>query len=167
MSETLGCLQGKSTRPQNAQGWVKLAMVLLLTSVCVRCLAQASPTEFQVIPLSAGIQLIQAEVANTDSQREQGLMFREKLGANQGMIFVFDYLSRPCMWMKNTLLPLSVAFLDNTGTIINIEDMRAQTLDSHCAARPARYALEMNLGWFAKHGVVPGRKLGGLPSPPQ
>jgi|SRR5665213_150935 len=167
MSETLGCLQRESTRPRNAQGWAKLTLALLLTSVCVRCLAQASPTEFPVIPLSAGIQLIQAEVANTDSQREQGLMFREKLGANQGMIFVFDYLSRPCMWMKNTLLPLSVAFLDNTGTIINIEDMRAQTLDSHCAAGPARYALEMNLGWFAKHGVVPGRKLGGLPSPPQ
>ena len=146
---------------------VKLATAALFSAASTCCLAQASATEFPVTSLSAGIQLIRAEVASTESQREKGLMFRIQLGANQGMVFVFDFLSRPCMWMKNTLLPLSVAFIDDNGSVINIEDMRAQTLDSHCAARPARYALEMNLGWFAKHGIGPGRKLGGLPSPPQ
>jgi uncharacterized membrane protein (UPF0127 family) len=79
------------------------------------------------------------------------------------MLFLFDQPGSQCMWMKNTLIPLSVAFLDEHGTIINIEDMAPQTENSHCARRPARYALEMNGGWFAARGIKPGMRLGGIP----
>jgi uncharacterized membrane protein (UPF0127 family) len=118
-------------------------------------LAQESPTQFPVRKLTAGILVVTAEIASTDPDRES-------LGANQGMAFIFDFPARECMWMKNTLLPLSVAFLDESGSIINIEDMQPQTLTDHCSNKPALFALEMNLGWFAKHGLKPGSKIGGL-----
>ncbi|MGA2551934.1 MAG: DUF192 domain-containing protein [Burkholderiaceae bacterium] len=137
-----------------------LAVLLGVLSQCAH--AQDSPTVFPVQKLNAGILVIQAEVASTDPQREQGLMFRPTLGESQGMAFVFDFPARECMWMKNTLLPLSVAFLDETGTIVNIEDMQPQTLTDHCSTRPVLYALEMNLGWFAKHGLKAGSKISGF-----
>ena len=107
--------------------------------------------------------LIRAEVAADYGSRMTGLMFRATMPANVGMLFVFDEAQQQCMWMKNTLLPLSVAFIDDSGTIINVEDMAPQTEDSHCAKRPARYALEMNRGWFAARGIKPGTRLGGIP----
>ena len=107
--------------------------------------------------------LIKAEVAANDPERQQGLMFRENMANNAGMIFVFDKATTQCMWMKNTLLPLSVAFLDADGKIINIEDMTPQTLESHCSKKPAKYALEMNLGWFKQKNIKPGTAIGGLP----
>jgi uncharacterized protein len=116
----------------------------------------------QVAQLSAGMHLIRAEVAADMATRSRGLMFRKSLAPNAGMVFVFDEASLHCMWMKNTLIPLSVAFLDESGTIINIENMAPQTEDTHCAARPARYALEMDRGWFAARGIKPGTKLGGM-----
>jgi uncharacterized membrane protein (UPF0127 family) len=94
----------------------------------------------------------------------QGLMYRKTLGQNDGMLFVFDYAATHCMWMKNTYVPLSVAFLDDGGAIINVEDMQPQTEQAHCAARPARYALEMNKGWFAQRGLGAGFRLRGLES---
>jgi uncharacterized membrane protein (UPF0127 family) len=119
---------------------------------------------FPTVTLNAGIYVIKAEVAASNAEREQGLMFREKLGQNEGMVFLFDAPSGVCMWMKNTLIPLSVAFLDEKGTIINIEDMQSQTTDSHCTKKPARYALEMNLGWFKQKNLKPGTEIQGLPS---
>jgi uncharacterized membrane protein (UPF0127 family) len=116
----------------------------------------------QIIQLSAGMHLIRAEVAADMGTRSRGLMFRQSLAPNAGMVFVFDEASLHCMWMKNTLIPLSVAFLDERGTIINIENMAPQTEETHCAARPARYALEMDRGWFATRGIKPGTKLGGM-----
>ena len=118
------------------------------------------------LPLRAGIHLIQAEVANTAASRERGLMHREKLAPNQGMLFVFPETSVHCMWMRNTLVPLSVAFLDERGVILNIANMQPQTEVSHCAGSPARYALEMNVGWFAAKGVKPGAKISGLDKAP-
>lgn len=118
---------------------------------------------FPVIPLTAGIHVIQAEVAMTEPQREQGLMFREKLGPNSGMVFLFGEPAQVCMWMKNTLLPLSVAFIDARGKILNIEEMQPQTLNSHCATGLASYALEMNKGWFAQKNIKPGTTIAGLP----
>lgn len=112
--------------------------------------------------LTAGIHLIKAEVAATDAQRQQGLMFREKMDSNNGMVFIFDQPNGQCMWMKNTLLPLSVAFIDDEGKIVNIEDMQPQTLDSHCSKKPVRYALEMNLGWFKQKNIKPGMTIEGL-----
>ncbi|WP_034294185.1 DUF192 domain-containing protein [Herbaspirillum sp. RV1423] len=119
--------------------------------------------QFPTITLNAGLYLIKAEVASTEAQREQGLMFRNRMGANEGMVFAFGAPAGVCMWMKNTLIPLSVAFMDETGKIINIEEMKEQTLDSHCAIKPAAYALEMNKGWFKQKNVKPGMTIEGLP----
>jgi len=106
--------------------------------------------------------LIRAEVAADFSTRMQGLMHRESLAPNAGMLFVFDEAADHCMWMKNTLIPLSVAFIDEGGTVINIADMQPHSEQSHCASAPARFALEMTRGWFAQRGVKAGMKLGGL-----
>jgi hypothetical protein len=124
--------------------------------------APALAQQLPVAQLSAGMHLIRAEVAADFSTRAQGLMHRKSLGANAGMLFVFDGPAIHCMWMKNTYIPLSVAFIDAEGTIINIADMQPHSEESHCAARPSVYALEMAQGWFAQRGVKPGMKLGGI-----
>lgn len=121
------------------------------------------PAHFPVISLNAGIHVIHAEVAAREAERQQGLMFREKMGPNEGMVFLFEGPASVCMWMKNTLIPLSVAFLDENGKIVNIEDMQPQTTDSHCAKKPIRYALEMNQGWFRQKNLKPGSVIEGLP----
>ncbi|HWT71948.1 MAG TPA: DUF192 domain-containing protein [Oxalicibacterium sp.] len=125
--------------------------------------AHAQQKKFPVIPLNTGLYVIQAEVAATEAEREQGLMFRKSMGTNEGMVFLFGAPAKVCMWMKNTLLPLSVAFIDGDGKIINIEDMQPQTLASHCSSKPAVYALEMNLGWFKRKNITPGSTIEGLP----
>ena len=119
--------------------------------------------KFNTVALTAGINLIKAEVAAAPAEREQGLMFREKMAQNEGMVFVFEGPAEVCMWMKNTLLPLSVAFIDGNGKIINIEDMKPQSLESHCAKSLVRYALEMNVGWFKQKNIKPGTVIEGLP----
>lgn len=119
---------------------------------------------FDVISLTAGINVIKAEVAAAPAQRERGLMLREKMAPNDGMVFVFEGPAEVCMWMKDTILPLSVAFIDGAGKIVNIEDMQPQTLESHCAKRLVRYALEMNIGWFKQKNIKPGTVIGGLPT---
>ncbi|MDP3440084.1 MAG: DUF192 domain-containing protein [Azonexus sp.] len=120
-----------------------------------------------IIELTAGFHRIEAEVAANDPHRQLGLMNRQAMPTQRGMLFVFPQNNTHCMWMRNTLLPLSVAFVDDAGKIINIEDMQPQTEDNHCARRPARYALEMNLGWFAQRGLKPGLKLNGLDKAPR
>ncbi len=122
--------------------------------------------ELPRVDLTAGFYRIQAEVAARDPDRMQGLMHRRSMPANHGMLFVFAQAARHCMWMRNTFLPLSVAFLDDEGRILNIEDMQPQTEDNHCAAKAARYALEMNLGWFAQRGIKPGSTIGGIDKAP-
>lgn len=117
--------------------------------------------------LTAGFHRIEAEVAANNAARMQGLMQRKSMAAQRGMLFVFDRDDQHCMWMRNTYLPLSVAFLDEKGRIINIEDMQPQTEDNHCAAMPARYALEMNIGWFAQRGVKRGDRIGGIEKAPR
>lgn len=140
------------------------------SALLIAALVTASPSalsqqtmKFPVISLNAGIHLIKAEVAARDAERQQGLMFREKLGPNEGMVFLFEAPAGVCMWMKNTLIPLSVAFIDDGGKIVNIEDMQPQTTNSHCAKKPVRYALEMNLGWFKQKNIKPGSVIDGLP----
>ncbi|TAN48686.1 MAG: DUF192 domain-containing protein [Betaproteobacteria bacterium] len=105
---------------------------------------------------------IRAELADTFAARVQGLMHRQSLAPNAGMLFVFDEAAIHCMWMKNTLIPLSVAFIDEAGAIVNIADMQPHDERSHCAAQPVRYALEMERGWFARRGIKPGAKLRGI-----
>jgi hypothetical protein len=119
--------------------------------------------DMPVVQLNAGMHLIRAEVAAEFGTRMRGLMYRASMAQNAGMLFIFDESTQHCMWMKNTLIPLSVAFIDDKGAITNIEDMQPQTEDSHCAGRPARYALEMNRGWFAARGIKPGSRIGGIP----
>ncbi len=133
---------------------------LALAFVAVAVLAQQP--SLPRVELGAGMYLIRAEVADRDDTRATGLMHRTSLPDNGGMLFVFDAAEIHCMWMKNTLLPLSVAFLDGSGDIINIADMQPLSEDTHCAARPARYALEMKQGWFAERGIRAGMKLRGL-----
>lgn len=120
-----------------------------------------------LMELTAGFHRIEAEVAASDRDRQLGLMNRREMPPQRGMLFVFDHENTHCMWMRNTLLPLSVAFMDAKGVIINIEDMKPQTEDNHCAKVPARYALEMNVGWFAQRGIKPGMKLGGIDKAPR
>lgn len=122
--------------------------------------------EMPRIELTAGFYRIDAEVAADNPHRMQGLMHRRSMAANQGMLFVFPLAATHCMWMRNTFLPLSVAFLDEDGRILNIENMQPQTEDNHCAAKAARYALEMNLGWFSSKGIKPGARIGGIEKAP-
>ena len=119
---------------------------------------QPNPT-LPMVRIQAGFHMIMAEVALDPATHAKGLMYREKLGINQGMLFIFDRKAQRCFWMRNTLLPLSIAFLDDDGTIVNIEHMAPKTEDSHCPAKPIRFALEMEKGWFAKKGIGPGFKL--------
>jgi uncharacterized membrane protein (UPF0127 family) len=134
----------------------------LLVWILAPVLPGVARAEVPQIELSAGVHRIVAEVASTGASRAEGLMYRRQLGANQGMLFVFPEANRHCMWMRNTYVALSVAFIDDQGAVINVAEMQPQTETNHCAARPARYALEMNAGWFARRGLGPGTRLDGL-----
>jgi uncharacterized membrane protein (UPF0127 family) len=143
-------------------------LVLAATTFLVLCgVVNAQQMKLPVIPLNVGLYVIQAELATSKAEQEQGMMQRKSMGQNEGMLFD---LGRPallqCMWMKDTLLPLSVAFIDEAGKIINVEEMQAQTEDQHCSDRKShvRYALEMNYGWFKKMHVKPGALIEGLPN---
>ena len=140
---------------------IRSAMVLL---VLLSSNAIAEP--FPEMELGMGMYRIEAEVASSEETRELGLMFREKMATNHGMLFVFPDARQECMWMKNTLLPLSVAFLDDHGVIVNIEEMQAKTLNNHCSTGPVRFALEMNAAWFKQRGFGPGAQLLGLDRAP-
>jgi uncharacterized membrane protein (UPF0127 family) len=123
--------------------------------------------EMPRIELTIGFYRINAEVAADQANRMQGLMHRRNMPVHEGMLFVFPSAERHCMWMRNTFLPLSVAFLDNEGRILNIEDMQPQTENNHCATAPARFALEMNLGWFSSKGFKAGQRIGGIEKAPR
>jgi uncharacterized membrane protein (UPF0127 family) len=127
--------------------------------------ASVAFAELPILELSAGIHLIRAEAASTFETRAQGLMFRKHLGPNEGMFFVFPQSELHCMWMKNTLIPLSVAFIDKNGVILEIHDMKAldETITRSDSDQVA-YALETNLHWFALNGVKPGDKIQPAPS---
>lgn len=124
---------------------------------------QAPQLNLQRIKLNAGMHVIDAQVALAPQERQIGLMLRKDMPQHEGMLFVFEQVSEQCFWMKNTLLPLTAAFVADDGTIVNMADMKPETTDSHCSAKPVRYVLEMNKGWFAKKGIKPGSKLAGPP----
>jgi uncharacterized membrane protein (UPF0127 family) len=138
----------------------------LLLALCFSGLAPAQETpqtQLQRITLSAGIYQMDIQVALTPEQHQIGLMYRTEMPQGEGMLFVFQAPSKQCFWMKNTLLPLTAAFVADDGSIVNLEDMKPQTTDSHCSLKPVRYVLEMNQGWFAKKGLKAGSKLSGRP----
>lgn len=124
--------------------------------------AQTAPQlDLVRVKLGAGMYAIDAQVASSPEQRQTGLMLRREMPQHEGMLFVFEQASMQCFWMKNTLLPLTAAFVSDDGIIVNTADMKPETTDSHCSAKPVRYVLEMNKGWFSKKGIKPGSKLSG------
>lgn len=138
-------------------------VALLLAAASLGALAQ-SPQRLPQIPLQAGMHRIQAQVAQSDEERAIGLMHVREMPQHEGMLFVFERAGQQCFWMRNTLIPLSIAFLRDDGSIVNIAEMKAlDDKSNHCSAEPVRYALEMNAGWFAKRGLKPGSKLSGAP----
>jgi uncharacterized membrane protein (UPF0127 family) len=143
-----------------------LRTVLGLAAALATVAGAAFAQEAQRLPriaMHAGMHNISAEVAQAPDERQIGLMYRRTMPANDGMLFVFEDAQLHCFWMKNTLLPLSIAFLADDGRIVNIEDMAPNTEASHCPKQKIRYALEMNQGWFAKRGFKAGMKLDGPP----
>ncbi|MGY8903970.1 MAG: DUF192 domain-containing protein [Burkholderiales bacterium] len=146
---------------------LKLLRWLVLCSVLHPGLAAAHyepgqpQTDLPRIRLSAGLHQIDAQVADQPVTRQIGLMHRKKMPQHEGMLFVFEQPQMQCFWMKNTLLPLTAAFVDDEGTIVNLVDMKPLVLDAHCSAKPVRFVLEMNQGWFAKKGLAAGSKLTG------
>lgn len=142
----------------------RLLSVWLLALTTGWATAQEQPQrDLPRVTLGAGMHRIDAQVALTPDQRQIGLMFRAEMPQHEGMLFVFDQPAQQCFWMKNTLLPLTAAFVADDGVIVNLVDMKPQTTDSHCSAKPVRYVLEMNLGWFAKRSIKAGFKLTGKP----
>jgi len=143
---------------------MRCALAAAALALAVPAAAGAQP--LPEVALTVNGRKLTAEVAHTDPARMQGLMHRRILPEDRGMLFVFSDVARHAMWMKNTYIPLSVAFLDEHGAIINIEDMKPHTEDTHPSAKPAKYALEANLGWFRKRGIKPGAKVEGIEHAP-
>lgn len=156
-------LQAKPRPGTRLMAAVAAGLALAMSAQAQGAGGHDGPQHLPSIQLGAGMFNIQAELALTPEQREIGLMNRTDLGPYQGMLFVFDAPAKQCFWMKNTLIPLSVAFVGNDGTIVNIDEMKPQTLDPHCSAQPVRFVLEMSQGWFAKRGMKAGSKLTGKP----
>lgn len=147
-----------------------IASLVLALTVGLTGWAQAQKQPQMDLPrikISAGMHLIDTQVAATPEQRSTGLMHRASMPATEGMLFVFEQAGQQCFWMKNTLLPLTAAFVADDGTIVNLVDMQPQSTDSHCSTQPVRYVLEMNQGWFKKKGIKAGFKLSGKPFEPR
>jgi uncharacterized protein len=140
----------------------RLTATLLALGAWAAVQAQDAPQpRLPTVQLTAGIHVIQAEIAATPLQQQIGMMMRREMGANEGMMFVNAEPGVRCFWMRNTLIPLSAAFIGDDGTIVNIADMQPQTDDSHCSTKPVRFVLEMRQGWFDKRGIKPGSRLRG------
>lgn len=147
---------------KNIRCALRLPLAFILGATALAAAAQGVTARLPVAELGAGMYRIEAEVAHTAEARQSGLMHRVAMPLHHGMVFVFAEEAIHCMWMRNTHLPLSVAFIDGGGRILNVERMAPRTEDNHCAAAPARYALEMNAGWFEERGIAPGSVLRGI-----
>ena len=135
---------------------------ILVLFLGIHASAQNTPQmSLERTQLMAGMHRLDVQLALTPEQRQIGLMWRKDMPQHEGMLFVFDQPSTQCFWMRNTLIPLTAAFLEDDGTIVNLADMKPLNDDSHCSSKPVRFVLEMNQGWFAKRQIKPGYKLGG------
>lgn len=147
----------------------RVALATAAALLCSLALAQPLPAPikqadaFPKVQLMIGMNVIDASVAANEADREQGLMYRKSLAPNEGMLFVFDENAGHCFWMKNTLIPLSIAFISQDGTITDLDEMEAETTNNHCPTHNGVYTLEMSKGWFTAHGIKPGMKISGLP----
>jgi uncharacterized membrane protein (UPF0127 family) len=150
--------------PRLPVGALARAAVIAASALAAHAWAQEGPQpRLRTVDLTAGMHVIRAELAITPAQQQTGMMFRKEMGANEGMLFVNEVAGVRCFWMRNTLVPLTIAFIEDDGTIVNLADMKPLSEESHCSQRPVRFALEMNKGWFAKRGIKPGFKLRGAP----
>ena len=147
--------------PSSLPLWAFLAALLAAAALTV-----AADTSLPRLQLQAGVHAFNVEVVSTPQQRALGLMGRTRLEDNAGMLFVFEQKGTHCFWMKNTLLPLSIAFLADDGSIVSIDDMQPQTLDFHCPMAAVRYALEVKQGGFRSKGIRPGMQILGGPFEP-
>ena len=156
----------------SASNLMKINTSHLLAATALLLCLHASPARAQTPPqpplptielTAGGMHVIRAEIARAPVERAIGMMMRTEMPANAGMLFVFEQASPQCFWMSNTLLPLSIAFIADDGTVVAVEEMQPQTLDQHCSPKPVRFALEMNKGWFAKRGIKPGSRIAGAP----
>lgn len=139
-------------------------MALSLLASCASVIAQDEPQmDLPRAKLSAGVHQISAQVAQTPNQRSIGLMFRKEMLQAEGMLFIFEQPGMQCFWMKNTLIPLTAAFVADNGEIVNLMDMKPHSEAPHCSIKPVRYVLEMNQGWFAKKSIKAGARLSGEP----
>jgi uncharacterized protein len=147
-----------------AAAWVLASLMGVSLGSHAQADAEGEPqTKLQRIKIAAGMHQIDAQLALTPEQRQIGLMWRKTMPMHEGMLFIFEQPSQQCFWMKNTLMPLTAAFVADDGTIVNLQDMKPQTTEPHCSTKPVRYVLEMNKGWFAKKEVKAGSKLVGEP----
>lgn len=153
-------LPAKSLLSPARRSWLISALALVAFGLAH---AQKPQTSLPRAALSIGMYRIDAQLATTNEQHATGLMFRTEMPQQEGMLFVFERPTQQCFWMKNTLIPLAVAFVADDGTIVNLDEMKAQTLNAHCSEKPVRYVLEMNTGWFSKKGLKAGNKLQGQP----
>jgi len=143
--------------------WFKSCLILLGMGASALVAAQQAQMNLPHTRLSAGMHLLDVQLAQTPQERQIGLMYRKEMPQHEGMLFVFEQPATQCFWMRNTLIPLTAAFVADDGTIVNLADMKPQTDDSHCSVKPVRFVLEMNQGWFAKRNIAAGYKLGGAP----
>ena len=152
-----------STRQSCLPVLIRLFSACLLLALCGVAKSQKPQTTLPRAALSIGMYRIDAQVATTSTEHATGLMFRTEMPQPEGMLFVFEQPAQQCFWMKNTLIPLAVAFVADDGTLVNLDEMKAQTLNAHCSEKPVRYVLEMNASWFSKKGLKAGDKLKGPP----
>lgn len=140
--------------------FAKVTLLIVATTLS----AQADP--LITYPLRIKKHEIRAEVAGTEEDRRRGLMFRDRLAENSGMIFLYTRPETSAMWMKNTRIALAVAFIDVNGRILNIAEMEPYSEEAHASSGPAAYALEMNRGWFRRQGIKKGDLVEGLKALP-
>lgn len=138
--------------------WSALALMWLSFNAASQTGPQLNLARTQ---LQAGMHRLDVQLAQTPEQRQIGLMWRKDMPQHEGMLFVFEQATTQCFWMRNTLIPLTAAFVEDDGTIVNLADMQPQKDDSHCSSKPVRFVLEMNQGWFAKRQIKAGYKLSG------
>ncbi len=159
----LACFQRQFPLKHHFKPLCRSSSVLLLgTALSLNAMSQQAPQlQLPRTKLNAGMHMLDVQLAQTPEQRQTGLMWRKDMPQHEGMLFVFEQATTQCFWMRNTLIPLSAAFLSDDGTIVNIAEMKPQSDDSHCSEKPVRFVLEMNAGWFAKRQLRAGYQLSG------
>ncbi len=143
--------------------WLKAGMVLAVLALCWPAWSQQPQLNLPRARLNAGMHVLDVQLAQTPQERQIGLMFRKDMPQHEGMLFIFEQAATQCFWMRNTLIPLTAAFLADDGTIVNLADMQPLSDASHCSVKPVRLVLEMNQGWFAKRNIQSGYRLSGAP----